>query len=1298
MKKITKLFVLTLLLCLTAACSQTFEDVNYNSKPQEVVQGRLVMKVGDNSRTLNPSINESMIRLATLKVNGKEIKTWTGSETIITDIENDGDILLPVGNCELELAFYTQYNEVFKVGKCNTKITTGDNVVTFNMQIVSPSGGGKNFTVAMVNVDWKDDCNVDEVKAGLYNIETGNVITFSDDDGKTITCEETEKISSNKYYTYMQTGMPAGQYLFKCELYFQGNLVNTLIDVIKVVNGIGTADGIKVGNLNKFYTVTYQTDGTWNDGFVPTEVRPATAALTLPTADYITNDDCKFLGWYDDDDNKITEIPAGMVKDIVLTSKWKMTCTAEELLEKLENIKVGIYDITVTGTMTESIITSINDSLYDKVNEYGYTKTKNREKLKVNLDLSQTTGLTSIPNRAFGKYQDNGNLDVGLTSLTGIVLPENVTTIKGYAFCGCTNLKSITIPPSVTTIESYAFRLVFDSYAFSTQKYVERVYISDLAAWCNIKVYEQYSNGTYEEKLANPLRNADLYLDGELVEELVIPDGVTSINKFAFIRCKSIKSVVIPASVTFIEDNVFYGCKNLESVTFENTESWWVKTNGISKIDVTNPETNADFLRKNEYKNLHFSTDGGDITATAGDAVSKLSNLATNTTSTVKLTGSITADTISSIAPYLKDETKKVHLDLSETTGLTSIAADAFYNCRSLVSIKLPNSITDIGAHAFDKCPNLADIDIQDGVKTIGHAAFAYCSSLTELIMPDTVTSLGKELQDSICKHYFCDICGVIRVKCGDYGHPIYDDEQYYCYGEDLTLFRGCTKLTTVEFSKNLTYMHGSNYLFAWCSNLTNVTLPDCLTSIGDYAFASCEKLTSLIIPDGVTYIGELAFDNCSVLQNLTVPNSLTYVDSYRTFENCDSLIYNEYNGLCYLGNDDNPYVILVKIKDKTITSLEPHSETRFFYRENIMHNGRLTSLTITKYMDLGEEDESIVNGKWWNYTEAGDYLVSATNLENIYVEDNHPRYLSQDGVLYNKDKTRLIKCPPKSSITSFTVPDSVTHIGDNAFNNCTNLTEVVIPDSVTTFDLRAFEDCTNLKSITIGNGLIRSRGAVFFGCKNLESVYISDLEAWCKVSFTGDVTANPLQGRFYLAAENGVDLYLNGNLVTDLVIPESITEILPYVFNGCRSLKSVTIHGKMTQFSYSFRFCRNLESVTILDGVTSIGAEAFYDCENLANVIIPDSIITIDDMAFYKCVSLTDITIPANVTSIGDSAFEECEKLANVTFEDTSTWYTTDEDDKYDSPQLPMDVTDPEVNASNLKDIYDSIRYWWKK
>ena len=1032
MKKITKLFVLTLLLCLTAACSQTFEDVNYNSKPQEVVQGRLVMKVGDNSRTLNPSINESMIRLATLKVNGKEIKTWTDSKTIITDIENDGDILLPVGNCELELAFYTQYNEVFKVGKCNTKITTGDNVVTFNMQIVSPSGGGKNFTVAMVNVDWKDDCNVDEVKAGLYDIETGNVITFSDDDGKTITCEETEKISSNKYYSYMQTGMPAGQYLFKCELYFQGNLVNTLIDVIKVVNGIGTADGIKVGNLNKFYTVTYQTDGTWNDGFVPTEVRPATAALTLPTADYITNDDCKFLGWYDDDDNKITEIPAGTISDITVTGRWEMTCTAEELLEKLENIKVGIYDIVVTGTMTETIITSINDSLYDQVNEYGYTKTKNREKLKVNLDLSQTTGLTSIPNRAFGKYQDNGNLDVGLTSLTGIVLPENVTTIKGYAFCGCTNLKSITIPPSVTTIESYAFRLVFDSWA--TQKYVERVYISDLAAWCNIKVYEQYSNGTYEEKLANPLRNADLYLDGDLVEELVIPDGVTSINKFAFIGCKSIKSVVIPASVTFIEDNVFYGCKNLASVTFENTENWWIETNGIREADLTNPAQNADFLKNNAYRNLHVSTYTGAIIATADNVVSKLSNLAANSSCTVKLTGSITADTISSIAPLLQDETKKVHLDLSETTGLTSIAADAFYNCRGLVSIKLPNSITDIGAHAFEDCQNLANIDIQDGVKTIGHAAFAYCSSLTELIMPDSVTSLGKDLQESLCKHYFCDACNKNRADPDhDYdcsANP-YDkgDQWVVCSGDYLSLFRGCSNLMTVEFSKNLTYMHGSDYLFGYCPNLTNVTLPDCLTYIGISAFADCKKLTSLIIPDGVTYIAYDAFIGCSALKNLTIPNSVTSISYRRTFDDCNSLVYNEHEGLGYLGNEDNPYLLLAKIKDRTITSLVPHQKTRFIYGTNVMSNSNLTSLTITENIESFGHELNLES----NPGRIGDAICCAIKLENIYVSDKNPLYSSKDGILYNKDQTVLLSIPYKNSITNLTIPKKVTHIHRHA-------------------------------------------------------------------------------------------------------------------------------------------------------------------------------------------------------------------------------------------------------------------------
>lgn len=1260
MKKITKLFVLTLLLCLTAACTQTFEDVNYNSKPQEVVQGRLVMKVGDNSRTLNPSINESMIRLATLKVNGKEIKTWTDSKTIITDIENDGDILLPVGNCELELAFYTQYNEVFKVGKCNTKITTGDNVVTFNMQIVSPSGGGKNFTVAMVNVDWKDDCNVDEVKAGLYNIETGNVITFSDDDGKTITCEETEKISSNKYYTYMQTGMPAGQYLFKCELYFQGNLVNTLIDVIKVVNGIGTADGIKVGNLNKFYTVTYQTDGTWNDGFVPTEVRPATAALTLPTADYITNDDCKFLGWYDDDDNKITEIPAGTISDITVTGRWEMTCTADELLEKLEDIKEGIYDIVVTGTMTKDILLSIDDSLYDDGYDQHPIKV-NRKKLKVNLDLSQTTGLTSIPAKAF--YYDSYDFDVGLTSLTGIVLPENITTIKGYAFSGCTSLKSITIPPSVTSIEKGAFRLHYNSYGTGDDIYVERVYISDLAAWCNIKMYEQYDNGYIEEQFANPLRNADLYLNGELVEELVIPDGVTSINNFAFIRCKSIKKVVIPASVTSIGKNVFYGCKNLESITFENTENWWMNVispynekGGLIEADFTNPEQNADYLKNNEHFKLYIVPDSGIIEATKDNVVSKLSGLAVDNTYVIKLTGNITADTISSIVPYLQDETKKIKLDLSGSTGLTSIPHRAFFKCKSLVIINLPNGIKEIESHAFESCSYLMRIDIPDGVTNIGHCAFYGCNSLSSLTMPDSVTSLGKELQNSECEYYLdsriCKTCGKDIYDCD------HNQQALVCQGKRLALFTGNTQLKSVEFSKNLTYIpEETSGMFYNCANLTSIILPEGMTSIKGNMFFQCTNLQSITIPNSVTSIGKKAFWECTSLESVTIPDSVTYIGE-EAFEFCTNLesVTIPDNGI-YIGL--NAFKSCTNLESVTIPA-------------NVnLERGTFNECSNLKNVILADGFTTIAEGMF----------VNCSSLTNITIPDSVTSIgkaaffecfllesiIIPDGVTSIADST-FDGCQKLKKVT---IPASVTSIGKRAFYNCYRLTSVIIPDGVTSISDSTFECCFNLNSVTIPDS-VTSIGKNAFDCCNFESVDIPD-----SVTSIGEMA-------FY-----------NCDRLTSISIPPNVTFIPRNTFESCSML---TGNNEYDNASYLGNESNpylvllrakntNITSCEINASTKAITSYAFSSCKSLTSVTISDSVTEIGRNAFWWCEKLTSVTIPASVTYIDKEAFYKCGSLTSVTFKNTNNWYLGD---AYGELQI-QDVTDPEMNAMKMEDGY----YW---
>ncbi len=228
------------------------------------------------------------------------------------------------------------------------------------------------------------------------------------------------------------------------------------------------------------------------------------------------------------------------------------------------------------------------------------------------------------------------------------------------------------------------------------------------------------------------------------------------------------------------------------------------------------------------------------------------------------------------------------------------------------------------------------------------------------------------------------------------------------------------------------------------------------------------------------------------------------------------------------------------------------------------------------------------------------------------------------------------------------TFDDDITLIGDSAFSGCTTLATITIPESVTTIGGWAFDGCSSLTSITIPESVTTIGSYAFEDCSSLTSVYITDLSTWCKIDF-GNSYANPLS-----YANN---LYLNNELVTDLVIPSDITEIKSYAFYKCSSLTSVTIPDSVISIgAEAFRNCSSLTSVIIPDSVTTIGDQAFIGCESLTSVIIGDSVTTIGEWAFLGCSSLTSVTIGDSVTTIGDEAFYGCSSLTSVTIPDSVT------------------------------------------
>jgi uncharacterized repeat protein (TIGR02543 family) len=359
--------------------------------------------------------------------------------------------------------------------------------------------------------------------------------------------------------------------------------------------------------------------------------------------------------------------------------------------------------------------------------------------------------------------------------------------------------------------------------------------------------------------------------------------------------------------------------------------------------------------------------------------------------------------------------------------GVTSIGVYALSGASSLTSIVIPDSVTSIGAYAFAGTSSLTSIVIPNGVTSIGASAFWGASSLTSIVIPNSVTSIADSAFSGASS------LTSINVESGNSHFSSVDGVLYN--KTQTTLIRYPEGITAVTFS-----------------------IPNSVTSIEGFAFEGSSSLRSIVIPNSVTNIGYLAFEGVSNLRSINVESGNSH------FSSVDGVLY----------NDTQSTLIKYPEGKSAITYTIPSSVT-----------------SVLQYAFSGARSLiSIVIPHSVSYIDPWAFY-GATGLIIINVESGNSNYSSVDGVLYNKTQTTIIKYPNGNSAVNFTIPDSVTSIGDYAFYQAINLTNIMIPNSVTSIGNYAFFGASNLSSIEIPNSVTSIGYFAFSRASSLTSIVI---------------------------------------------------------------------------------------------------------------------------------------------------------------------------------------------------------------
>ena len=964
-----------------------------------------------------------------------------------------------------------------------------------------------------------------------------------------------------------------------------------------------------------------------------------------------------FQGFTESDDN-FDYVYIARIKEIIFAKNSKCKLIEKNIIFELSvstlnsiNIPKSVtsidqYSFRFSGSkQVETITVESNNPAYYSENNCLIERATGKLLIGCNNSIIPD-GVKSIGRSAFN----------GCSALTSIIIPNGVTSIGSQVFYDCNSLTSITIPDSVTIIEDLAFDgcnllTIYCEAESKPNDWGANWNKYNYGGYCPIvwscKDNDKDENGyayvviegirySLKDNKATVLRQRNNINEANIPATVSYKNqtySVTRIEDSAFSNCSLLTRITIPESVANIGSNVFYNCRLL--VIYNEVKS---------KPDGWGESWNNNCPVVWNCKNNDKDENGYTYALIDGIRYSLKDNVAT----VIMQSLNITEANIPMNVKY-----KNV------LYNVTRIGEKAFFDCRLLTSISIPDSIINIGHAAFDNC-SLLEFTEYDNCLYLGNETNRYVAlirskdiSITSCIIHD-----GTRI---ICGNAFNNCRMLTNITIPD---SIVSKESafYNCPIETATISASAIVIIPKQFLKTVIITGGKSigdYAFNGCSALTSITISDSVTSIGNYAFSGCSSLENIIIPNSVISIGNYVFENCNKLSSITLPFIGANKDG------------TEYTNLGYLfgGNsyDDNSYFIPSSLKTVILSDGATEIGQRAFYGCS-----SLESISIPG---------SIIN--------IGEDALSGCEGIDIYYKGNIAKWCGINGIgnLFNFGNNNVyIENKKLSDMDNIIIHAGVTSIQSYAFSYCNNLTSIVIPHSVTSISHSVFTYC---KSLTI---YCEAESKPSGWEENWNQYYVQYYYEYCPVIW--DCKNNDYDGNgFAYAVMDGIRYSLKDNnaivsrqqiniakanipasvfynnqtyrvtgiensafrgcsSLTEIIIPDSVTSIGEHAFNGCGSLTKIIIpDGVTTIGEYAFNGCGSLIEITIPDGVKDISESMFRECSSLESVIIPNGVTNIGNYAFMDCASIIEIIIPDGVASIGYRAFSNCGLLKTVIF-----------------------------------------------